>query len=48
MIDSLIEEVTKRIEEGFCVKLPDGRTIGKGTCKVRIKDSFRCVFPDRF
>jgi len=39
MIDALIDEVSKRLEEGLCVEFPDGKTVGKGACKVKVKDS---------
>lgn len=38
MIASVVEEVSKRLEGGLCVELPDGKVLGDGKCKVRIKD----------
>ncbi|ADO45234.1 Cyclopropane-fatty-acyl-phospholipid synthase [Hydrogenobacter thermophilus TK-6] len=38
MIASIVEEVSKRLDGGLCVELPDGKVLGAGKCKVRIKD----------
>jgi len=38
MLESLIQEIGKRLEEGLCVELSDGRVLGSGNCKVKIKD----------
>jgi cyclopropane-fatty-acyl-phospholipid synthase (EC 2.1.1.79) len=38
MLESLIQEIGKRLEEGLCVELPDGRVLGSGNCKVKVKD----------
>ncbi|WP_340695282.1 class I SAM-dependent methyltransferase [Hydrogenobacter thermophilus] len=38
MIEYLVEEVSKRLEGGLCVELPDGRILSEGICRIRIRD----------
>jgi len=37
MIEELVNDVSKRLEGGLSVELPDGKVIGEGTCKVKVK-----------
>ncbi|HEK25461.1 MAG TPA: cyclopropane-fatty-acyl-phospholipid synthase, partial [Hydrogenobaculum sp.] len=38
MLEFLVQGISKRLKEGLCVELPDGRVLGAGNCKVKIKD----------
>jgi len=37
MIEGLVNDISKRLEGGLSVELPNGKVIGEGTCKVKVK-----------
>ncbi|MGC8677979.1 MAG: hypothetical protein ACP5UF_07185 [Hydrogenobaculum sp.] len=37
MLEFLVQGISKSLKEGLCVELPDGRVLGGGNCKVKLK-----------